>query len=862
MHCRYFLAAVLLWPLAVWANEPAAAPPKLPPAVDRKVDFVRDIAPLLAAKCLHCHGADEQQGYLRLDARAIVMRGGQSGPLLEAGKSEASLLVHRIAGLGTEKRMPLEDEPLSDEQIGLVRAWIDQGASWPDGVGSLATEVAKHWAYVAPRQQPSPVPSDRTWPHGPLDAFILARLEKEALTPAPPADRARLLRRLSLDLIGLPPSVAEVDAFLADDRPDATERQIDRLLASPHYGERWATPWLDAARYADSNGFQRDGHRTIWPYRDWVIRALNADMPFDRFTIEQIAGDLLPRATFEQRIATGFHRCTTVNVEAGTDEEENRTNQVSDRVNVTGTVWLGTTLECCQCHNHKYDPFSQRDYYRMFAYFNSTAQETRPQKPGSAARDFIGPEMELPGDDAAAAAREQLASRRQSLAADLNQCLDDDATGLAAWEREMAVAERAKLPANIRRILAIESDKRNKNQHNQVRTYFAGQHPPAQAIQQQLNEVDARLAAIAPPTSLVMVELTEPRITSIFQRGNFLDWGERVLPGTPRMLPAEIEGQPATRLGLAKWLVDPANPLTARVQVNRAWGQFFGRGIVASEEDFGTQCEPPTHPELLDWLAVDLVNRGWSLKHVHRLIAQSATYQQGSAFRSASTAKDPNNLLLARGPRLRLSAEQVRDNALAAADLLATKMHGPPVYPPQPEGIWRVTGQVDNTYRPSQGEDAWRRGLYTVQRRSGPYPSATSFDAPDRSACTVKRPRTSTPLQALVLQNDPVYVAAAKGLADRIALHNKPKRERGNVDDERLTFAFRTVLARQPTEAELAELQSILSRAQSRYATDPTTAGRVVGTHVLPPGTTPAGWAAWFSVAHVLLNLDETITKN
>ncbi len=865
MHCRNFIAVILLAPFAAWAEEPVATP-KLPPPADRKVDFVRDIQPLLAAKCLACHGPDEQQGYLRLDAKGVVMHGGLAGPLLTVGKSNESLLVHRLAGLGTEKRMPLDDEPLTDEQIGLIRAWIDQGATWPDGVGSPATEVAKHWAYVAPRQQRSPATNDRTWPHGSIDAFVLARLDKEALTPSPPAGRARLLRRLSLDLIGLPPSMAEVDAFLIDDRPDATERQIDRLLASPHYGERWATPWLDAARYADSNGFQRDGHRTIWPYRDWVIRALNADLPFDQFTVEQIAGDLLPSATLDQRLATGFHRCTTVNVEAGTDEEENRTNQVTDRVNVTGMVWLGTTFECCQCHNHKYDPFSQRDYYRMFAYFNSTAQETRPQKPGSAARDFIGPEMELPGDEVSQAAREQLANRRKSLAADLNQCLEDEATGLASWEREMADAERAekaKLPANIRRILAIETDKRNKNQRNQLRTYFSGQHPPAQAIQVQMNQVDEQLTALTPPTSLVMVELPEPRVTSIFKRGNFLDLGEHVLPGTPRMLPvAEMENLPVNRLGLARWLVDPANPLTARVQVNRAWAQFFGRGIVASEEDFGTQCEPPTHPELLDWLAVDFVNRDWSLKHVHRRIVQSATYQQASKFRSDLTAKDPSNLLLARGPRLRLSAEQVRDNALAAAGLLATKMHGPPVYPPQPDGIWRVTGQVDNTYRTSQGEDAWRRGLYTVQRRSGPYPSATSFDAPDRSACTVKRPRTSTPLQALVLQNDPVYVAAAKGLADRIVSDGNPKRERGSVDADRLTFAFRTVLARPPTEAELAEVQSILSGARSRYANDVATASQVLGTHELPRDTTPSEWASWFDVAHVLLNLDEAITKN
>jgi hypothetical protein len=471
----------------------------------------------------------------------------------------------------------------------------------------------------------------------------------------------------------------------------------------------------------------------------------------------------------------------------------------------------------------------------------------------------------MPADDSLRERRESLAARRRQLAGELNQCLDDDATGLAAWQREMADADRAenaKLPANIRRILALGAEKRNKNQQNQLRAYFAAQHPPAKALQEQLNQLDEQLASLAPPKSLVMVELAEPRTTAIFKRGNFLDSGETVTAGTPRMLPPGNSGSPAGRLGLAEWLVDPANPLTARVQVNRAWSQSFGRGIVATEEDFGTQCEPPTHPELLDWLAVDFVESGWSLKHVHRRIAQSATYQQASKFRSELTAKDPNNLLLARGPRLRLSAEQVRDNAVAVSGLLATKMHGPPVYPPQPDGIWRVTGQVDNTYRTSPGEDAWRRGLYTVQRRSGPYPSATSFDAPDRSACTVKRPRTSTPLQALVLQNDPVYVAAAKGLADCIVSDSSPQRERGNVDAYRLTFAFRTVLTRHPTEAELAELQSILTSARSRYATDDAAVSQVLGKHKPPPDTTPAEWSAWFNVAHVLLNLDEAITKN
>jgi hypothetical protein len=858
----FLLGWLAIWSLALQtlsAAEPDAKPAELPPAARRPVDFVRDIEPILAAKCNHCHGADEQEGQLRLDARAIVMRGGQSGPLLEVGRSAESLLIHRVAGFGSEPRMPADDEPLSADEIGLLRAWIDQGAKWPDGVGSPATEVPKHWAYVAPRRPKLPNVTDDAWPHSPIDRFVLARLEAEQIAPSPTADRARLLRRVSLDLVGLPPTPDEAAAFTSDQRPDAFEREVDRLLASPRYGERWATPWLDAARYADSNGYQRDGHRTIWPYRDWVIRSLNADLPFDQFTIEQLAGDLLPEATLDQQIATGFHRCTTVNVEAGTDEEENRTTQVIDRVNVTGTVWLGTTLECCQCHNHKYDPFTQRDYYRLFAYFNSSPKETYQRTKGSAALDFGGPELAVPESDQLRQQREAVAAQRKQLEARLEECVDDPADGLPAWLEEMSTAEHAalaKLPANIRRILKLADDRRNANQRKQLRTYFIGLRPETKRMQAEVAQLDEQIAALAPPKTLVMTEMPEARTTAILKRGNFLDPGTAVAPGTPWIITvADAPELPASRLGLARWLVDPANPLTARVQANRLWGQLFGRGIVASEEDLGTQCEPPTHPELLDWLAVELQGGGWSLKRLQRRIVQSATYQQSSKLRTDLAARDPDNRLLARSSRLRLSAEQIRDNALAAAGLLSGKLYGPPVYPPQPEGVWRVTGLVDNTYRTSQGEDAWRRGLYTVQRRSAPYPSFTSFDAPDRSACTVKRPRTSTPLQALVLQNDPVFVEAARALADRVLSAE-------DESDGRLEFAFQTVLSREPTAAEQDQLSAIFAEARGRYEADGPAAETLRGEHSLPAGVAVAEWAAWFNVAHVLLNLDETITRN
>ena len=830
----------------------------IPPAAGHKIAFERDIWPLLSDRCLSCHGEDDQQGQLRLDARAIVFRGSKSGPLFEPGKSDASLLIKRLVGIGG-KRMPLDDDPLTDEQIGLIRSWIDQGADWPAGLGSPATEVNKHWAYIAPQEPVPPDVRNLGWSANAIDRFILARLERESISPAPPVEREGLIRRVSLDLIGIPPSVAEVDAFIADQAPDAYDRLIDRFFTSPRYGERWATPWLDAARYADSNGYQRDGHRTIWPYRDWVIKALNADMPFDQFTIEQLAGDLLPNATLEQQVATGFHRCTTVSVEAGTDEEENRVNQVLDRVNVTGTVWLGTTLECCQCHDHKYDPFTQRDYYQLFAFFNNTPKETFQRTKGSASLDFGGPEIKLPANPNLESQRRQLTADKERLEAELEQCISDEASGLNAWLEEVSdkeKAENAKLPANIRRMLAVAPDKRSKNQKTALRNYFISVHPTASKLQTEMTDLESRLQRYEAPTSLVMTEMAEARAATILQRGNFLSPGDSVSPAAPSILPPLPEGAPQDRLGLAAWLVSSENPLTARVQVNRAWAQFFGRGMVLSEEDFGSQAEPPSHPELLDWLAADFRDRGWSAKRLHRRIVESATYQQSSRFRHDLATRDPHNVLLARGPRVRLPAETIRDNVLAVSGRLSSKMLGPPVYPPQPEGIWRVTGLVDNTYRTSEGDDAWRRGVYTVWRRSAPYPSFISFDAPDRSACVVKRARSNTPLQALTLQNDPVYVEAAWSLARRVMqdASHKPL-------DEQLVYAFRTVLIRQPSPVEQSALRDVYQSSIARYAEDAAGLKELLGNQDFPAPQANAA-AAWFSVAQVLLNLDETITKN
>jgi hypothetical protein len=739
--------------------------------VDRPVDFVRDVEPLLAAHCHHCHGEDEQQARLRRHARAIALAGGNSGLAIIPGRSAESLLVRRIAGHGGEPRMPSDAEPLDDGAIGVIRAWIDQGAAWPAGVGSDATEVPKHWAYVPPVRPPLPKVAAAEWCRTPIDFFVLAALERRGLAPSPPADRTTWLRRVSLDLVGLPPTIDEIDSFLADSSTDAEARVVDRLLSSPRFGERWARPWLDAARYGDSAGYHEDELRSSWPWRDWVIAALNADMPFDRFTVEQIAGDLLPDATLEQRVATGFHRAAPFNSESGTPPEARRSAQVIDRVNVTATVWLGTTLECAQCHNHKYDPFTQRDFYRLLAYFNNTPDETGP--PAGEGRDSMaGPTVVVGGT-----------------------------------------------------------------------------------------------------TTLVMQEMPEPRVTRIFRRGNYETPGDSVSPGLPRALHPPAEGLPANRLGLARWIVDPANPLTARVVVNRWWNEIFGAGIVRTPEDFGIQGERPTHPELLDWLAVEFVENGWSMKRLLRSIVLSAAYGQSSSVTATALAADPDGRWLTRAPRFRLPAEGMIDNALAVAGLLSPAIGGPPVYPPQPDDIWWIRDAKSPVYRTSGGENRYRRSVYAVWRRNSLHPSLAAFDAPDRITCSVNRGRTNSPLQALTLLNDPIFLEAAFGLARRLVADEPPASlsrngtEPDGTVERRIVRGFRLATSRTPTAAETARLVDFYRARLERFRADPNAASRLIesvrGDMAVGAPAAPVAieLAAWFNVATVLLNLDETITK-
>ncbi len=815
------ITGATLWiALALGVSSVSAMPWEV--AGDGPVDFEGDVRPILESRCYKCHGETKRQGGLRLTNRADAFLPGDSGvEAIVPGDPEASELIYRITSSDSFDQMPPTGDRLSEQQVATLRAWIAEGASFGEADADVQPG-ADHWAYRAPERPRLPEVLDVERTRNAVDQFVQARLEDESLEPNRDTDRARLLRRTALDLTGLPPKLDEVDRFLQDERPDAFERAVDRLLASPRYGERWARPWLDLARHADSNGFQRDGFREVWPYRDWVVDAINRDLPLDQFVVEQVAGDLLPDATLEQRIATGFLRGNTVNVEAGVDQEENRVLGVVDRIDTLSTAFLGSTFACAQCHNHKYDPFSQQDYYRLFAFFNNTPQETRFRTAGNTSTiDFDGPQITLPIDPG----RDRRWQRaRQRL--DVFRALER--TVLEEIRREDPDAKAAK-------------------------------HSVVVEVRATIADLERKADALAAPTSQVMRELKEPRYTYIMIRGDFQDRGSDVEPGVPDVLHDWSEDLPPNRLGLARWLASKENPLLARVTVNRWWLTLFGRGLVETPEDFGTQGAPPTHPGLLDWLASTLMDEGWSRKGIHRRLVLSSTYRRDSRRTSRSSiARDPENTLYARGPRRRLEAEMIRDNALAIADRINLRQGGPPVRPYQPAGVWRVIGLVDNTYRTTPGHEADRRGLYVVWRRSAPYPSFVNFDAPDRSVCQIQRPVTNTPLQALTLLNDPVYVDLAWSLADRIVREAPSQR----VED-RSRFAFRLCLAREPRPEELALLVRVHDEERRRLVENPQALDSLVGAgpQVESATNVDPDRAAWFFGAQLLLNLDETITK-
>ncbi|MDX2151955.1 MAG: PSD1 and planctomycete cytochrome C domain-containing protein [Bryobacteraceae bacterium] len=977
----------------------------------QRVDFARDVEPILKANCYACHSAANAQSQLRLDAKAGALRGGMSGPVIVAGRSADSRLIHRVTGAGGEQRMPLKGTPLSEDQIATLRRWIDLGAPWPDD--GKALELKQHWSYVKPRRPAVPA----GFKH-PIDAFVATRLSREGLKPSAEASKEKLIRRLSLDLTGLPPSPQEMDDFLADTRPGAYERLVDRLLASPHYGERWARPWLDLARYADTNGYEKDLSRRMWKYRDWVVHALNRDLPFDHFTVEQIAGDLLPDATNEQKIATGFHRNTMFNEEGGVDKDEAHHEVLIDRVNTTATVWLGATLACAQCHNHKYDPFTQKDYYRFYAFFNNSWFWEKSY--GDTSKKNIERELTLPTPE-----QEQLTTQLRAEIDALDKQLKTHTPQLAAeqkkWERDLlklaskwktlqgsARAESAtrlvaqpdgsvlatganpqsdrylvEAPAPLKRItalrvealphstlprggpgrdiygnfvltdvvmevngqpvrwrlaradqgsvrnlatadrkhlwtvdasreetrvprqlllipesplvlpsksilrvallhqsefhgqgmgrfrisvadvdqpertvqvsaanrvlLSIPPDRRTDKQRTQLEDAYRAVAPSLDDARKQLAALRRRLDAAGIDVALVMEDRPGGAPSAPMRiRGSFLSPGEIVTAGVPSAFPQLPEGARPDRLALARWLVSPDNPLTARVHVNRIWEQYFGRGLVETSEDFGSQGERPSHPELLDWLALEFMERGWSQKALHRLIVTSATYKQDSRVTPDLLQRDPYNRLLARGPRFRMEAETVRDAALMSAGLLSRKIGGPSVFPYQPEGVWDLP-YSNEKWVMSKGEDRYRRGLYTFARRTAPYPSMLTFDAPSREFCAVRRVRTNTPLQALTTLNDPVFFEAAQAMAARVL------KEAGSRSRDRAVYAFRLVTGRQPNPNELDRLLSALHRELAYFKERPAEAAKIAS----EPET-----AAWTMIANVLLNLDEALTKD
>ncbi len=844
--------ARIAWPVLFTISAGAAELPQLPPPAAVKVDFTRDVQPILASRCYECHSEKKSKSGLRLDDKARALLGGDSGkPVFVPGKSPESQIILRVAGLvKPDEVMPARGERLTTQQISLLEAWIDQGASWPE------TLKKPHWAYVKPLRPALPKVQHSHWPRDSIDNFILARLEKEKLEPSAEADRVTLIRRVSLDLTGLPPTIEEVDAFVADRSKDAYEKLVDRLLASPHFGERWARLWLDLARYADSHGYEKDPPRSMWPYRDWVINAFNTNMPFDQFTVEQIAGDMLPDATLEQKIASGFNRNTMINTEGGVDAEQSRVETIVDRVNTTATVWLGSTLGCAQCHTHKYDPFKQSEYYQFFAFFNNADE----------------PKIELASDEQVAR-KKKLSDDATRLEAELKKVTPELTAAEMAWETKTTndlahtaaptnatdkPIAPADIPTNIVVILKVAPSERSAKQGDEISDYFRSQAPELKEVRDKLSEARKAQEALqeAIPTTLVMKERAEPRETHVMIRGNFLNTAEKVSPGVPAFLPPLPKDQPANRLTLARWLVSPENPLTARVTMNRFWEQIFGRGLVETVEDFGTQGERPTHPELLDWLAIEFMGQNWNMKAMLRIMVTSATYRQSSRSTPELIERDPYNRLYARGPRFRVPAETIRDIALEASGLLSPKIGGPSVYPYQPDGIWTQLYSSDQ-WVTSTGEDKYRRGLYTFWRRTSTYPAYVSFDAPSRELICPRRQRSNTPLQALTTLNDPAFVEAAQALARRIM-----KQSKDNAEAD-VAYAFRLCVARSPQPKESKRLVALYEQELAQFKQDANAAQKMAtGDLGKPPeGVSVDKLAAWTVVANVLLNLDETITK-
>jgi mono/diheme cytochrome c family protein len=834
-------------------------------ALTATVSYERDIRPMLDRHCVDCHGLSDQNAGLRLDTARGAWSGGNSGAAVVAHASGESLLMHAVLGTHGAARMPPDGDPLSREEIDLLQRWIDGGARFPENevTPPLPRKSSDHWAFQPITAASPPDVRQQQWTLHPLDRFVLSELEGRGMSPSADADRITLCRRIHLDLLGLPPTPEFVAEYLADESPLAVDRMIDRVLSSPHYGERWGRDWLDAARYADSNGFTRDMPRTIWKYRDWVIDAFNANLPFSRFVIEQLAGDLLEQPTLEQLVATGFHRNTLINEEGGTNPEQFRVEAVVDRVSTTGTLFLGLSVGCAQCHDHKYDPISQREFYQLFAIFNSTTFV-----PG----DPASPRMDVPTAEQIRRGDPQRKQQIRQQIRELEQQLKDQADAIQqaqdAWEKTLTMDMKAALPFQVKNAVDLPPRDRSAVHVRDLAAYFRGL-PVAREQFPQLEQI-SRLKADEPQFVPTMVtrEDPEPRSTYIMVRGDYLRTGAAVAPGTPEVLPPlESKGDRTNRLDLARWLVSPQQPLTPRVTVNRYWQRLFGQGIVATENDFGTQGDRPSHPALLDWLAADFVQSDWNVKRLLRSIVSSATYRQSSALPASGETVDPRNLWLGRQQRLRLDAEFIRDTALQISGLLSDELGGAPVTPPQPAGVFDFT-QDKKPWTDATGGARYRRGMYTYLWRSSLYPAMAVFDFPDPNVACTRRNRSNTPLQALTLANDTTFSEFARGLGQRLA-------ERDEDDADRLEYGFLLATARRPTSSELAILREYLDRQRAAYRDDSQAARAFVATAASSDATSSAEAvgsesqrtesaaevAAWTAVARVLLNLDECITR-
>ncbi len=771
--------------------------------------FDQDVRPILSNHCWSCHGPDEvaRQAGLRLDRQDSAMAAGESGRFaIVPGKPTESELIARINAHDPALQMPPASakKPITDAQKLVLQRWIEEGA-----------EFTSHWAYQAPVRAAVPTVQNASWPKNTIDAFVLQHLEKEKLLPSEEAAPHVWLRRVTFDLTGLPPSLMDLSDF--EDCLETTEREgvyaevVERLLKSSRYGERMAMQWLDAARYADTNGYNNDETRTMWPWRDWVIKAFTDGMPYDQFLTEQLAGDLLPEASVSQKVATGFNRNHVLTTEGGIFEEEYHVEYVADRVHTTATVFLAMSVQCARCHDHKYDPLTQKEYYQFAAFFNNVPDKVVSYNKARMAE----PLLQLPTP-----------------------------TQQVAWNRIEG------------RLAAVEAELAKLAGE-------AGADPTSlQAEKTSLTEQRTTLQSEIPAT-MVMVEPAEPRAIFVLKRGQYDQRGEQVTAAFPHALVSLDSAvsatgpEPLNRLQLARWLTDPAHPLTARVAVNRQWEMLFGIGLVETVEDFGIQGALPSHPELLDWLATELVRQGWDQRAILKQIVLSATYRQSSNVNAEQLHRDPRNLLLGRAPRYRLPAETVRDNALFVSGLLQEKLGGPSVKPYQPAGLWEdVSVERRDKYVADTDDGLYRRSMYTFWKRTCPPPSMATFDAPDRETCTVRRARTNTPLQALILLNDPTYVEAARKVAERVLLAS-------DSDEARIGLAFRIVLSRLPSDSEQAILQEILDDARIHFTSHSTASAEFLSIGNAPHDTTlnPLDLAAWSAVMSVVMNLDECISK-